>query len=115
MLPNHNPNTASTATLTIQSLATDICASVPFLLGSQMESVQMNPYKVEYPEAEGRRVTHAHQQTAPLVGGFFLLGYMGNLCTSGFGCLDDEQVGWVKGQMQRILQIYTFGMRVVSR
>ena len=72
----------------------------------------MNPYKVEYPEAEGRRVTHAHQQTAPLVGGFFLLGYMGNLCTSGFGCLGGEQIGWVKGQMQRILQIYTFGMRV---
>ena len=116
MLPNHNTTaTAASSTITIKSLATDICACVPFVLGSQMESVQMNPYKVEYPEAEGRRVTHAHQQTAPLVGGFFLLGYMESLCTSSFGCLNDEQIGWVKGRMQRILQIYTFGMRVVGR
>lgn len=98
----------TTATSTIRSLATDICACVPFLLGSQMESVQMNPYKVKYPEAEGRRVTHAHQQTAPLLGGWFILAYLGNLCTSGL-CLEEEQIWWVRGQMQRILNIYTFG------
>lgn len=112
MLPNtfssNSPTLQTTATTTICSLATDICACVPFLLGSQMESVQMNPYKVEYPEAEERRVTHTHQQTAPLLGGWFILAYLWNLCTSGL-CLEEEQVAWIRGQMQRILNIYTFG------
>jgi len=98
----------STAEATIQSLAMDICACVPFLLGSQMESVQLNPYKVEYPEAEGRPLTQGHQQTAPLLGGWFLITFLGNLCTSGL-CLSEEHLGWIRGQMQRILQIYNFG------
>lgn len=116
--PNHSDNSQtrsqwSAAKSAIQTLATDICASIPFLLGSQMESVQMNPYphRIEYPEAEEKRLTHAHQQTAPLLGGWFILGFLGNLCTSGvgFGCLDGELLAWMRGQMQRILHIYTFG------
>ena len=103
----------STAKSAIQTLTTDICASIPFLLGSQMESIQMNPHphRVEYPEAEEKRLTYAHQQTAPLLGGWFILGFLGNLCTSGvgFGCLDGELLTWMRGQMQRVLQIYTFG------
>lgn len=98
----------TTAEATIQSLAMDICACVPFFLGSQMESVQLNPYKVEYPEAERRIVTHGHQQTAPLLGGWFLITFLGNLCTSGL-CLSEEHLVWIRGQMQRILQIYNFG------
>lgn len=104
-----NDTLKSTAEAIIQSLALDICACVPFLLGSQMESVQLKPYKVEYPEAEGRPVTQAHQQTAPLLGGWFLITFLGNLCTSGL-CLSEEHLGWIRGQMQRILQIYNFGV-----
>lgn len=110
-IPSSNQDTLTlktTAEATIQSLAMDICACVPFLLGSQMESVQLSPYKVEYPKAEGRPVMDGHQQTAPLLGGWFLITFLGNLCTSGL-CLSEEHLMWIRGQMQRILQIYNFG------
>ncbi|KAF7594814.1 hypothetical protein BBP40_008143 [Aspergillus hancockii] len=97
---------------TIHTMATDICATVPFFLGSQTMSVQLNPYKVEYPEAEGRRVTMAHQQTAPLLGGWLILSFLENLCSPDI-CLPDEQRTWVKEQMRRIWRIYTFETRVV--
>jgi hypothetical protein len=106
------PERIQAAMSTIQAMATDICASVPFFLGSQTTSVQLDPYKVEYPEAEGRRVTMAHQQTAPLLGGWLILSFLENLCSPDL-CLPDEQRAWVKEQMHRTWQIYTFPSRVV--
>ncbi|PLB34886.1 DUF3433 domain-containing protein [Aspergillus candidus] len=95
---------------TIRTLATDICASVPFFLGSQMVSVPMNMVPsndVEYPVAENRPVIAAHQQTAPLLGGWFVRSYLESLSSPDLG-LDEELVGWMRGQMERILKIYTF-------
>lgn len=112
MLPSHGETLARIefSSSMIRSLATDICASVPFFLGSQMVSVPMNlvpSNNVEYPVAENRPVTAAHQQTAPLLGGWFVLSYLESLSSPNLG-LDEELVGWMRGQVQRILKIYTF-------
>ena len=93
-------------------MATDICAAVPFFLGSQTMSVHLDPSKVEYPEAEERRVTSAHQQTAPLLGGWLIRSELEYLCSPDL-CLPDEQQAWVKSQMHRIWRIYTFESRVI--
>ncbi|XHG09420.1 hypothetical protein AWENTII_012479 [Aspergillus wentii] len=101
-------NDVQVAASTIQSLATDICGTVPYYIGSQQRSFWANPQKVEYPKADERPVNPAHQQMAPLLGGWFVLSYLGSLCSPGL-CLSDKQLGWIKKQTQRILQIYTFG------
>lgn len=96
---------------TIRNLTTDICASVPFFLGSQTAPVQFNPNVVEYPEAQERRITPAHRQSAPLLGGWFVLAYLGHVCSPGLG-LDEEQLGWIQGQMRRVLRIYSFESQI---
>lgn len=114
--PSDGPQTKPqwpAARAAIVALTTDICASIPFLLGSQKESVGLNPYphRIEYPAAPEKPVTSAHKQTAPLLGGWFVLRFLENLCVPGlgFGCLDGELLDWLRAQWQRILQIYTFG------
>ncbi|KAE8359883.1 hypothetical protein BDV27DRAFT_47627 [Aspergillus caelatus] len=113
LLPNlGTPNRVETVISTIREMATDICAAVPFFLGSQTMSVHLDPSKVEYPEAEERRVTSAHQQTAPLLGGWLIRSELEYLCSPDL-CLPDEQQTWVKSQMHRIWRIYTFESRVI--
>ncbi|KKK20550.1 hypothetical protein ARAM_005068 [Aspergillus rambellii] len=92
---------------TIRAIALDVCATVPFYLGSQMASVQMNPSLVEYPKAETRRVSQAHQQTAPLLGGWFVFSSLETLCA--VESLTEDHREWIRGQLQRVLQIYIFG------
>lgn len=86
-------------------LADDICASVPFCLGDQVESVRMKSGLVEYPFAETRPVTWTHMQIAPLMGAWFLAPYLRNLESSDIG-LPSEQKAWVQSQIERILVIY---------
>ncbi|KAE8379191.1 hypothetical protein BDV26DRAFT_172936 [Aspergillus bertholletiae] len=113
LLPNlETPDRVEAVISTIREMATDICAAVPFFLGSQTMSVHLDPYKVEYPEAEERRVTLAHQQKAPLLGGWLILSTLEYLCSPDL-CLAHEQQVWVKSQMHRIWRIYTFESRVV--
>ncbi|PLB52580.1 C6 zinc finger domain protein [Aspergillus steynii IBT 23096] len=108
LLPEQSsPHEIQARTASIQKLATDICATVPYLLGDQTMSVQMSPHKVEYPECEGRRVTPGHQQTAPLLGGWFVISYLTNLWSPEL-CLREEQRAWIRKQMLRVLRIYTF-------
>ncbi|KAI9035530.1 C6 zinc finger domain protein [Aspergillus affinis] len=108
LLPEQSsPHEIQARTVSIQKLATGICATVPYLLGDQMTSVRMGPHKVEYPESEGRRVTPGHQQTAPLFGGWFVISYLTNLWSPEL-CLQDEQRAWIQQQMLRVLRIYTF-------
>ncbi|RHZ50206.1 Zn(II)2Cys6 transcription factor [Aspergillus thermomutatus] len=97
--------------LMIQSLTTDICASIPFFLGSQIRSAQMSPHGIVYPEAEERRVSPAHQQTAPLLSGWFVLPYLNSFCSPGLS-LRDDQLAWIKGQIQRVERIYPFDGRL---
>ncbi|GLA83003.1 hypothetical protein AtubIFM56815_007194 [Aspergillus tubingensis] len=90
----------------IETLALDICATVPYILGSQTMSVHFSPQKIEYPEADGRRVTTAHYPTAALVGGWMVSSHLSNLELL---CLSEEMNTWIRAQKERVLQIYTFG------
>lgn len=92
-------------TATIHKLADDSCASVPFFLGSQMESVRLRTHLVEYPFAETRPVTLTHKQAAPLMGPWFLFAFLRNLQNLDLR-LPLEQQKWVQGQINRILGIY---------
>lgn len=91
----------------IQTLSADICATIPFFLGSQTHSVQLNPNVVEYPEAEGHGIRPVHRQTAPLLGGWFAMSYLSDICSAELE-LGKDQMAWIEGQMRRVLQIYTF-------
>lgn len=77
---------AAAVLATIHKLADDICAGVPFFLGSQLESLCMKPGLVEYPFAEARPVTLTHTQCAPLMGVWFMFAYIRNLQNPELGC-----------------------------
>ncbi|KAJ5726262.1 uncharacterized protein N7483_007619 [Penicillium malachiteum] len=90
---------------TIQKLADDICASVPFFLGSQTESVRMKTDLVEYPFSETRPVTSTHKQAAPLMGAWQVISRLRNLQRSELG-LPPEQITWLEEQVNRVFMIY---------
>ncbi|OJJ75575.1 hypothetical protein ASPBRDRAFT_118194 [Aspergillus brasiliensis CBS 101740] len=82
----------------IETLALDICATVPYILGSQTMSVHVSPQKIEYPEADGRRVTTPHYPTAALVGGWMVSSHLSNLELL---CLSEEMNTWIRAQKER--------------
>ncbi|KAL4918597.1 hypothetical protein BDW62DRAFT_63762 [Aspergillus aurantiobrunneus] len=104
LLPSRTEDIEST-TATIHTLATDICASVPFYLGSQTGSMHITDSRVEYPSAETKC---SPQRAAPLVGGWFIRPSLDVLCTT--ENLPEDLVGWARGQVQRVQQIYTSGL-----
>jgi hypothetical protein len=93
------------ATATAHRLADEICASVPFFLGSQLESVRMKTGLVEYPFAETRPASQTHRQIAPLMGAWYVLPCLRNLQAGGLG-LPSEQINWLNRQIDRIRAIY---------
>ncbi|EAW09344.1 Zn(II)2Cys6 transcription factor domain-containing protein [Aspergillus clavatus NRRL 1] len=99
------------ALATIQSLATDICASIPFFLGNQTKAVVMDPLRVEFPGVDGKPASLSHRKGAPLLGGWFAMSYLYNLCSPRLG-LHGDQLAWIKGQMQRVMRIYTHDGRL---
>ncbi|KAL3432840.1 hypothetical protein BDV09DRAFT_173220 [Aspergillus tetrazonus] len=102
LLPNRTAEIESTLRTT-RALATDICASVPFYLGSQTGSMRITDSRVEYPAAETK---HAHQQ-APLIGGWFIRPALDTLCS--MENLPEDLVEWARGQVRRVQDIYTSG------
>ncbi|RDH23289.1 hypothetical protein M747DRAFT_231926 [Aspergillus niger ATCC 13496] len=82
----------------IETLALDICATVPYILGSQTMSVHVSGQKIEYPEADGRRVTTPHYPTAALVGGWMVSSHLSNLELL---CLSEEMNTWIRAQKER--------------
>ncbi|KAL4975211.1 hypothetical protein BDW66DRAFT_167369 [Aspergillus desertorum] len=85
---------------TARALATDICASVPFYLGSQTGSMRITDSRVEYPAAETK---YSHQQ-APLVGGWLIRPALDTLCS--VENLPEDLVEWARGQVRRVQDIY---------
>ncbi|KAL5332851.1 hypothetical protein BJX70DRAFT_91224 [Aspergillus crustosus] len=96
-------------TATIYALAADICATVPFFLGSQTGSMQITDSRVEYPLADWGRGGSVSRQQAPLVGGWFIIYPLKSLCSA--ETLPEEIVTWAQGQVQRVHQIYTSGLK----
>jgi hypothetical protein len=102
LLPNRTDEIESTLRTT-RALATDICASVPFYLGSQTGSMRITDSRVEYPAAEPK---HSRQQ-APLIGGWFIRPALDTLCS--MENLPEDLVEWARGQVRRVQDIYTSG------
>ncbi|KAJ5114837.1 hypothetical protein NUU61_000596 [Penicillium alfredii] len=96
---------AAAVSLAARRIVDDICATVPFFLGDQMESVRMKPGLVQYPSTETRPVTMTHRQSAPLMGAWMILPCLKNLHFSDLA-LPQEQSDWVQQQMNRTLVIY---------
>ncbi|PYH47842.1 DUF3433 domain-containing protein [Aspergillus saccharolyticus JOP 1030-1] len=88
----------------IQDSAVGICATVPYFLGSQSQPAQVGMEKIDYPEANSRRVSAAHRQTSPLLGGWLASN---NLLNMTMLPLTDELRDWILEQKQRVLRIYT--------
>lgn len=95
----------SAITLTLHKLAEDVCASVPYFLGDQLESVRMKSGLVTYPWSEVRPVTQTHSMSAPLMGSWHIFPFLKNL-----GCSDLDlppaQYQWIQDQINRCLVIY---------
>ncbi|KAL3453729.1 C6 zinc finger domain protein [Aspergillus insuetus] len=106
LLPDRTADIESTIEM-IRAIAADTCATVPFFLGSQTTAGLINASRIEYPAA-GTGLNVAHGQYAPMLGGWFILSSLENLLSVEF--LTEDQHGWVKGQVQRVLQIYTSGL-----
>ncbi|KAL2850703.1 hypothetical protein BJY01DRAFT_233094 [Aspergillus pseudoustus] len=97
LLPDREADMESTTEM-IRAIATDTCATVPFFLGTQTNSVLINANRIEYPAA-GTGLNAAHRQSAPMLGGWFILSSLENLLSIEF--LTEDQLGWVRRQVQR--------------
>ncbi|KAL4805617.1 hypothetical protein BDV18DRAFT_141390 [Aspergillus unguis] len=92
-------------TNTIHGLAADICASVPYYLGSQTSLVRITDMRVNYPSADSKGVS---RQQTQLIGGWILRPALETLCS--VDNLPGELLEWAKGQLARVQRIYTSGL-----
>jgi len=94
---------------TMQSLADDVCASVPFCFGDRMTMMPMFAAKNKYPSAEGQPLPRAHSQNAAAFGGWYMFTpLMETLKAAEF--LRKGQVSWIRNQLQRLATIYNLGI-----
>lgn len=92
------------ARMITQEMADDICASVPFALGTKTLGGPGDRDGIEYPYAGNEKVSEAHCRAAPALGGWHL---MEPLRTSLMGIgLRDGHKEWMMEQMSRIRRIY---------
>ena len=90
---------------TIQRLADDICASVPFCLGDRTEMMPMYAAMSSYPSAEGQPLPKSHPQNASAFGGWYMLTpFRETVQVAKY--LREGQLDWIRGQMQRLAKIY---------
>ncbi|KAJ5632800.1 hypothetical protein N7490_009139 [Penicillium lividum] len=107
LLPTHDSDGSKSAALqsTINKMADEICASVPYYLGSQVECVRLQQGLIAYPFSETRPVTSTHKQSAPLMGPWLIIPLLRNLHLSDLR-LPPEQTIWVEKQVNRVKSIY---------
>ncbi|KAG9240231.1 hypothetical protein BJ878DRAFT_546471 [Calycina marina] len=89
----------------IQQIADDICAGVPFFLGDRIKPGRTGDGDVQYPWAPGRTPVKDHYQTGPTMGGWALLIPLGTLMEKDIP-LREGQRKWIAGQMARTAKIY---------
>ena len=87
-----------------QEMADDICATVPFALGTKTTGGPGARDGVEFPYAGGHKVSEEHRRAASALGGWHLLEPMRTSLQS--NCLRDGQKEWIVSQLQRITRIY---------
>lgn len=92
------------ANMVTQEMADDICASVPFALGTKLSGGPGNRDGIEYPYTGSQKVSEAHRRAASALGGWHLLEPMRTILRT--TCLREGQKEWIMGQMQRVRRIY---------
>lgn len=95
----------SRAVTSIQQLADDICASVPFSLGSRVKPSAMYAGDTCYPCVKGQTVSKAHQQRAAAVGGWCLFLPLKETLHAAKD-MRRGQREWVSGQLRRLATVY---------
>ncbi|KAL6714767.1 hypothetical protein ACLMJK_008192 [Lecanora helva] len=94
------------AKMITQEMADDICASVPFALGTKTQGLPGERDGIEYPYIGTQRVSEEHRRAASALGGWHLLEPMRTCLRASAGSLRDGQTEWIVLQMQRISRIY---------
>lgn len=102
--PTHD--VAQPARQVMQEMVDDICASVPFHLGTKMIGGPRDHDEVQYPYRGLSRLTPAHRQACAAYGGWYVLDAL-NACLGADG-LREGQMQWIIRQMKRIGILYSF-------
>ncbi|GAB7341257.1 hypothetical protein MBLNU457_7532t1 [Dothideomycetes sp. NU457] len=107
-LGDNATNTATRAAYaTIQLMADDICASVPYHLGDRMHFARIDDKVVEYPHlTEQSRTDDEHIAGAAAMGGWSLAAQLVKVLKLQ-APLRDGQRQWIVGQLQRLVRIYS--------
>ncbi|KAK4692838.1 hypothetical protein P7C71_g4449, partial [Lecanoromycetidae sp. Uapishka_2] len=92
------------ARMITQEMADDICASVPFALGTKTLGGPGDRDGIEYPYTGNQKASEEHRRAASALGGWHLLEPM-RTSLNGIG-LRDGQKEWLMEQMSRIRRIY---------
>ena len=92
------------AKMITQEMVDDICASVPFALGTKTFGGPGERDGIEYPYVGARKASEEHRRAASALGGWHLLEPMRTSLRA--SCLRDGQQEWIMDQMQRISRIY---------
>ena len=94
------------AKMITQEMADDICASVPFALGTKAQGVPGERAGIEFPFTGTQKVSEEHRRAASALGGWHLIEPMRACLRTSPNSLRDGQIDWIKLQMQRINGIY---------
>ena len=97
----------TTVTTTIQEIADDICASIPFSLGSRTTPAPLHDTQnISYPTLPGTTETpEEHYRTAAAYGGWYLFPPMKQVMAVG-AYLREGQMLWMALQLRRLAGVY---------
>ena len=99
----------SDALQAIQELIDDICASVPYQLGTKIDGGPFDQTSVEYPYVGLHKIPAEQRRAAASLGGWNLLEPLKSIL--GVANLRQGQREWVGGQLRRIGKIYNVPSR----
>ena len=90
---------------TIQQMADNICASVPFHLGDRQTTDRIDA-EHQYPHPPGSPSAAQQSKIAAAFGGWFLTPCLGTLMSLDAATLRRGQREWIGGQMARLRKVY---------
>ena len=92
------------AKMITQEMTDDLCASVPFALGTKTHGGPGKRDGIEYPYVGTQKMSEEHRRAASALGGWHLLEPLKTAFNA--TCLRDGQNDWIAGQIGRIGRIY---------
>lgn len=104
LAPQASADHASTVK-TIQDIADEICASVPFCMGNRVGPAPLYSLEAEYPTIDETPAKEYHHRTAAAFGGWHVLRPMKEVMAVGMW-LRPGQMAWVGMQLQRLANVY---------